>query len=356
MKEHTPAPLLMNPGPVTLSERVRSGFMAPDICHREPEFSFLLGQVRDGLVAVHPADGIAAVVLTGSGTLAVEAMLSSFVARDAEVLCLANGPYGERLRSILDRFPVSVRLVDKPWGERFDMDEVASRLSGCSHAVMVHHDTATGRLNDVSRVGELCRAQGVPLLVDAVSSFGAESLDMSLVAACAATANKCLHGAPGISFVVGSMSLFAESQEKPRSVYLDLRTHLREQQRGSTAFTQATHVLNVLNLALTEHAEGGGWTARHARYRELNDRIRSSLMELGVEPLLDDDERAVSLSAFELPKGVSYEHLHDGLKAAGFVIYAGQGPLAGSIFRIANMGAISDDDVDRFLQAFRRLV
>jgi len=62
------------------------------------------------------------------------------------------------------------------------------------------------------------------------------------------------------------------------------------------------------------------------------------------------------LRAYRLPNGVTYEQLHDGLKARGFVIYAGQGGLSSQLFRISTMGAITAADIDRLIEGFKALV
>src|SRR5262249_34124928 len=92
---------------------------------------------------------------------------------------------------------------------------------------------------------------------------------------------------------------------------------------------------------------------RRQLYRERLGRIRRHLESLGVRPLLPDGESSCVLQAFELPTGVTYPVLHDALKAAGFVIYAGQGKLAAGIFRISAMGAISSSDLTRLEAALQ---
>src|SRR5262249_44350942 len=97
------SPKLLNPGLVTLSERVRSAMLGEDLCHREPEFAALQNEIRQRLGAVYPeaARNFTAVLLAGSGTAAVEAMVGSLVPREGEALVVANGGYGERMAAML---------------------------------------------------------------------------------------------------------------------------------------------------------------------------------------------------------------------------------------------------------------
>ncbi len=345
--------ILLNPGPVTLSRRVREAMLRPDLCHREPEFSDLQSGIRRKLLAVYGLDPgeWAAVLLTGSGTSAVEAMLGSLVPADGELVVVENGAYGERMSQIAVAHRIACTPVRHGWEDAVDPSRLRAALARVSlptHRIaLVHHETTSGRLNDLAVAGPGGRTS---LLVDAVSSFGAEQIDFTGLAACASTANKCLHGVPGVSFVLLRRSLL-EGSDPRRGLYLDLAAHCRAQDAGDTLFTPAVQACYALDEALTELDGAGGWTVRRARYRALMEHVRGRLIELAVEPLLPEGDCSCVLSAFRLPHGLSYERLHDGLKRNGFVIYAGQGRLAAGIFRIAVMGEITDPDMERLLGA-----
>ncbi len=210
---------------------------------------------------------------------------------------------------------------------------------------VVHHETTTGRLNDLEAIAAVCAAGDVQLLVDAVSSFGAEAISFgSAVAAVAATANKCLHGAPGAAFVLTRRSALIHA--KARALYLDLATYCEKQEARGTPFTPAVPAFHALAAALAEHREAGGWRARRTHYRALASRVADGLARLGIEAVLDAEQSSCVLRAYQLPEGISYDALHDHLKVAGFVIYAGQGDLAEEIFRISTMGDLHSRDMD----------
>ena len=356
--------LLLNPGPVTLSERVRGALAREDLCHREPEFVELQRDVQARLAQVYPeaTEGYDAVLLTGSGTAAVEAMVGSLVPADGKALVVANGVYGERIAAMFEAQRKPFELVRAPWTGEMDLAEVARRLEadrGISHVAAIHHETTTGRLNRMDALGKLCREHRVGLLLDAVSSFGGEELrfaDWNLEA-CAATANKCLHGVPGMAFVLARKSAFAERRSGATSLYLDLFRHHQHAASGYPPFTPAVHALYALQEALRELEETGGWRARHERYRALSRRVMGGLRELGVELLLEAPEvYSVVLASYRMPLKVRYESMHDRLKEAGFVVYAGQGQFEGEIFRISTMGAITDADLDRLLGELRAIL
>ena len=350
---------LLNPGPVTLTERVRRSMLQPDLCHREREFAEIQLAVRASLERVYETSGdYAAVMLTGSGTAAVEAMVGSLVPRDGRALVVANGVYGDRMAAMLKAQGKRFEVVSADWTRDLDLDgaERALAAGGFTHALVVHHETTTGRLNSVAALGALCKRYGVPMLLDAVSSFGGEAIDLDgwNVEGLAATANKCLHGVPGISFALVKRSAFAR-ESGATSVYLDLWRHWKEQQGGWSPFTQSVHCLYALREALAELSDEGGWRARHERYRARMGAVRAELKALGVSFFLDDGEEksSVILNAFEVPPGVDYERLHDGLKARGFVIYAGQGPYLGRMFRVAVMGDLTHADIEELRAGLR---
>ena len=351
--------VLLNPGPVNLSPRVREALTKPDLCHRESEFARLQSCIRSRLLDSYglSAANYTSVVLSGSGTLAVEAMLCSLVPRTGKLLVLSNGVYGERMATIATVQGIPHVLLKRQWGEEFAPEDIELELEKdgqISHVALVHHETTTGRLNELSVIGRLCGERKKALLLDAVSSFGAETIefDGASVAACALSANKCLHGAPGVAFVVCRRQLLQESAEAQRSVYMDLRTHWIAQEKDSCAFTPAVPLCYAVAAALGELTEGGGPPARFDRYQELAVLVREGMERLGIERYLTSGPLASSLTAFHLPVGTTYQELHDRLRAAGFVIYAGQGQLAKKIFRIATMGDIGRPDLERFFEVF----
>jgi 2-aminoethylphosphonate-pyruvate transaminase len=352
--------LLLNPGPVNLTERVRRSLLQADLCHRESEFYDLQEEARSRLLAVYDLDPAQwqAVLLTGSGTAAVESMVAALVPEGGRVLVVENGVYGERIAQICARYRIPQERLSGSWMMAPDLDAIAARLAApnaserFTHLAVVHHETTTGRLNDLPALSRLCRRENVKLLLDGVSSFGAEAIDFSDASldAVAATANKCLHGVPGAAFVIVRRSSLAMAAS--RTFYLDLgRLAALQDQRG-TPFTPAVHVYYALVEALKEFAEEGGRAARHARYAGLAAQVRAGLARQGIQTLLPSRESSVVLCAYHLPEGMSYPVLHDALKARGFVIYAGQGDLAKTLFRISTMGNLSAQDMARLVDCF----
>ena len=351
--------LLLNPGPVTLTERVRRSLLQPDLCHRESEFFDLQDEARARLVAAYELDPAewAAVLMTGSGTAAVESMIAALVPQDGKLLVIENGVYGERITQIATQYGIAHDVLKHEWMQAPDPAQIGAKLDagGYSHVAVIHHETTTGRLNDLGKIADVCRARGVKMLVDGVSSFGAEAIDFAggVIDAVAATANKCLHGVPGAAFVIVRRSALAQAAS--RTYYLDLGRLAKLQDQRNTPFTPSVHAYYALVEALREFDEAGGWRARHAHYKTLADQAQAGLAARGMSLVLPEGASSVVLRAYRLPQGVTYETLHDGLKARGFVIYAGQGGLSKELFRISTMGAIQAADVERLMEGFSEL-
>jgi len=332
-----------------------------DLCHREPEYFELQDNVIHGLLDIYQCDPAkwAAVLIGGSGTSAMEAMMISLVPHDAHVLVLENGVYGERLSKIAKIYDIPNQALTVAWGDEIDLQALARLLASgdFSHVAAVHHETTTGRLNPVDEIAALCSKFNVQLLLDAVSSFGAESIpfEQTSLQAIAATANKCLHGIPGLAMVLCRRDALLQGI-RPRSLSLHLPGWAEQQAKQSTPFTPPVNALLGLSEALKELNKQGGWKARRSRYRNLAGRVAETCKELAVEPWLPASESSCVLRSYHLPADLTYNELHDGLKQQGFIIYAGQGDLGTRLFRISTMGEISDYDLERLVQALRLVI
>ena len=348
--------ILLNPGPVNVSPRVRAALHGPDRCHREAEYFDLQDAIRTRLPHAlgAPSSEYTSVLLTGSGTAMVEAMIASCVPPSGRLLVISNGVYGDRIQRIATAHGIAHDTVAAGWVERPSIADVTRALSAASYAAVavVHHETTTGLLNDIGAIAPLVRAHGARLLVDAVSSLGGEVFDFDAWRpdAVACTANKCVQGLPGVSFALVRRDVMRTMRDDPeRTLYLHLARHHVDQERRSTPFTPAIQIAEALLAALDELLDET-LSRRIARYRRAAAIVRDGLTSAGIGLLLPESLRSNTLTAALLPDGISYQALHDVLKREGFVIYAGQGELAETGFRVANMGHVDEREFHRFAQ------
>ncbi len=354
-------PWLLNPGPCNVSDAVHAALGTPDICHREADYLDVQGEVRDLLLDVFGRDPAAwtTALITGSGTSALEMAVSSSTSRAGALLVLDNGVYGRRIRSIAEAHEIPHYAVEGPWTQRPDLDAVDRALREHPEievVAMVHHETTTGLLNPVHEVSALVRRHGKRLVLDTISGLAGETLDLDDVDIAVGTANKLIQGLPGVSFCLVRKD-FAEDMAgyPPRSLYLHLPNYVARQERGDTPFTPAVQITYALRQALRELREETV-EGRVARMARAGARLRAGYERLGLEFYLAPDLLSNTITTLRLPPGRTYPTLHDRMRARGYVIYAGQGDLSKEVFRVANMGALTDDALDGVIAALEEAI
>jgi len=356
--------ILLNPGPVNVSPRVRQALMKPDICHRESDFIELMQGIRDKLLrAFAPtyADQYVALILTGSGTAAVEAAVSSAVAPGRRIMIVKNGVYSQRMSAMAAANKIQAAEIPGEWDQRYEVEPVRVSLrqnAAIQVLAVVHHETSTGMINPIKEIGAIAKKAGRFLLIDGVSSLGGEEVDFNAcnVGVIAGSSGKCIQGFPGIGFVLVRRDLMEQMVNyERRSVYLHLPTYYKEQEESSIPFTPAVQLYYAFDEALSELLEEGV-ANRIARYRKMAHLLRNWMRAIRVKFYLREPLWSSSLTSFFLPEGVYYDHLHDLLRERGFIIYAGQAQLEQSIFRVANMGALTEADLNGFMTAFEAIL
>ncbi len=358
-----PSRVLLSPGPVTISQNVREALNHADLCHREPDFSNLLEKVSAKLRTIFKGDpGTSVLLLTGCGTLAAEAAISSSVPSGKKILILENGAFGARLAEISETHRMNVVRLRWDLGKTMTLDEVRQTLSAnpdIAVVAMVHHETSVGILNPIHEVGRLCRERDLLFLVDAVSSLGIEDLDMERdkIDLCWSTGCKGLHGVPGVAFLCAAPRIWPHLESiSPRVYSLDLKRYRDYAlQRRQTPFTPAVPAIFALEKACDEYLAEGG-LARQQRYRERNLRLREGLLRLGLEPFSKTGFESHSLVTAQLPFGMTFPMLDERLRGAGFIVYDCRPPLQNRYFQAAHMGDLADADLDRFIDLMAAIV
>ncbi len=327
-----PRSVLLCPGPVMLSSHVKQAVLDTTIGHREEEFSTLLRETVAMLrpvVGLTPADAYRIAFITGSGTAANEAFLGS-VGAVGSVLVLTNGEFGERLLATARRHNRDVGELRFPWQEAIDLDVVAAELSRRRYdlVVVAHHETSSGMLNPVAALAELAHRQGALIAVDAISSIGAERIEVGEwgIDVLTGSSGKALSAMPGIGIVVIRESVLAGSTSNPEGPqYLNLHNHFAAMRDlAQTPNTPAVHVFVSLHAALEERGRTGETQARAAIGARASS-ARYALRRMGLEHAYYPGLTSNVLTCVWLPEGLSFRQLAAELKAGGFVVYNGKG-------------------------------
>ncbi|HVR60318.1 MAG TPA: aminotransferase class V-fold PLP-dependent enzyme [Polyangia bacterium] len=359
-----PGHVLFSPGPVMTSARVKAALVHRDVCHRDNDYAAVVGRLQHKLRPVFGAgDAHETLLITGSGTAAMEMAISSSVPPGKTILVVTNGAFGDRLEEIARLHELPFQTLRYPWGALPDPADVARALDAdrsIAVVAMIHHETSVGLLNPVTAIGQLCRPRGVTLIVDAVSALGGEDLDVrrDCIDICYSSANKCLHSVSGVSFLCVAPEVWPRIEAiPPRVYYLDMKRHRRYlAELRQTPFTPAVSSFFALETALDELAEQGGVPARRDLYRKRALRIRRVFADLGFESLTNTGRESHTISTLRLPDFLAVDALYWGLKARGFVIYHCKGALGERHVQVANMGEISDATLDGFLAAVADVV
>jgi 2-aminoethylphosphonate-pyruvate transaminase len=352
--------LLFTPGPLTTSQAVKQA-MLRDLGSRDEEFLQVVAEVRQRLLAVNglsQAAGFEAVLLQGSGTYAVEGLLTTAIPRQGKLLVLVNGSYGERMVRIAALHGIEHAVLRGSENAPVDPQAVERALAcdpALTHVALVHVETTSGVLNPLPALGELVHRHGKTLLVDAMSSFGALPIDhqRAHVDFLAASANKCLEGVPGIAFVIARRAALEGCAGQARTLALDIFAQWRGlEQDGHFRFTPPTQVVLAARQALLELEAEGGAAGRERRYRENHECLRSGMEALGFRAYVPREHQSPIIGSFLYPAHPRFEfrELYRRLSARGFLIYPGKVSQADS-FRIGNIGRIFPADVEALLGA-----
>lgn len=346
-RSETGDPLLLTPGPLTTSRGVKE-VMLHDWGSRDAGFIAINRAVLERLPEIiHGQGRFVAVPMQGSGTFAVEAMLTSFVPQEGEVLVLINGAYGHRAKRILDIARRAALVHETPEDTPPDLAAVERILvesKSITHVLAVHCETTSGMLNPIADIAALAARHGKRLLIDAMSAFGAIPLDSRAIAfdALAASSNKCIEGVPGLGFVLCRKEALAETAGNATTLVLDLHDqHNVLERTGQYRFTPPIHVIVSFHQALVEFLAEGGVAGRGGRYAENRRILVDGMRRLGFETLLADDLQAPIIVTFRMPndRAFVFQRFYDGLKARGYVIYPGKLTIAES-FRIGCIGRL----------------
>lgn len=357
--------ILYTPGPLTTSLAVKQA-MLHDAGSWHWEFNALVTLIRDrvlGLAGLSTAVGWECVLLQGSGTFGVEAVLASVVPPKGKVLVLSNGAYGERALLMLQHHGTAHAAYRTPENTPPDPAELARLLAAdpaITHVVAIHCETTTGILNPIERLGPVVKQAGRVFIVDAMSSFGAIPIDFATAGIdyLISSANKCIEGVPGFSFVLGRRKDLEATAGWARSLSLDLLGQLRGfDKNGQFRYTPPTHSLLAFDQALKEHALEGGVTGRAERYRRNHAALLAGMRRIGFRPFLPSEVQSYIITSFYFPPdpGFTFDAFYRQLSDLGHIIYPGKISQADT-FRIGSIGRIFEADVLALLAAVARTV
>jgi 2-aminoethylphosphonate-pyruvate transaminase len=355
--------VLLNPGPVLTTPKVKAALVHHDVCHRDEDFSVLVQKLRKKLKTIFKGtDEHEVLPITGSGTSAIEAAIASVIPPDKKVLIIINGAFGERYLEVAQVHKMNIEILDFGWANNVDLEKVENILTNdpdISAVIMAHHETSVGILNPVNEIGAMCRRHDAIFIVDAVASLGAEDIDVvrDNIDVCLSSANKAIHAIAGVAFVcVNQRAWDVMKKVEPRVYYLDLRRYRQYAiEAEQTPFTPAVSSFFALDAAIDELLEDG-IENRWRMYKEKNALIKNSFRAMGLEFLTDFGNESNTISIVKVPEFISFAELYSSMKDFGYIIYNCKAHLADKYFQISNMGNLSIEMINEFLGTFRLIL
>jgi 2-aminoethylphosphonate-pyruvate transaminase len=356
-KSETGDPLLLTPGPLTTSKSTKAA-MVHDWGSRDATFLAANASMLKRIAALAGrADSHVTVPVQGSGTFAVEAMVTSMVPRNGKLLLAINGAYGVRAKKMCDIAGRAATTVEFPEDRPVDPAAVDAALAAdasITHVFVVHCETTSGVLNPVEAVSKVVAARGRRLLVDAMSAFGAIDVGKGTVYdALAASSNKCIEGVPGLGFVVCDKAAIVAAKGNATTLVLDLHDQWANfEKTGQWRFTPPVHAIMAFSQALDEHAAEGGVAGRGGRYARNCKVLVEGMRKMGFVTLLPDALQAPIIVTIHMPADPKFvfQSFYDRLKELGYVIYPGKLTVADS-FRIGCIGRLDESHMKGALAA-----
>ncbi|MGF1488021.1 MAG: pyridoxal-phosphate-dependent aminotransferase family protein [Prochloraceae cyanobacterium] len=344
--------MLMIPGPTPVPEKVLLAQAKHPIGHRSGDFSKIMAEVTENLKWLHQTKNDVLVV-SASGTGAMEAGIINFLNAGDRVLVGSNGKFGDRWGKIATAYGMDVDLITAEWGQPLDTEIFRAKLEADTEkqikaVIITHSETSTGVLNDLETIATYVKAHGEALtIVDAVTSLGAVNLPIDEwgLDVVGSGSQKGYMIPPGLGFVsVSEKAWQAYSNCKTPRFYFDLGPYRKSAQKNTTPFTPPVNLIFALQVAL-QMMKAEGLESIFARHNRLARATRAGVKALGLDLLAPDRAYSTAVTAVA-PTNFAAEDIRKIMNQRFDISLAGgQDHLKGKIFRIGHLGFVSDRDI-----------
>jgi aspartate aminotransferase-like enzyme/GNAT superfamily N-acetyltransferase len=337
------------PGPVDVARAVREAFESPPVSHRSAafveDFETTARRLRELTGARHVE------ILLGSGTLANEAIALQLKREGTRGLVLSNGEFGERLLDHASRNRIDHVALKQEWGRGFDLDAIGRLLEREPEVKWiwaVHCETSTGMLNDLPALAGLCRARGLELCLDCISSIGVVPVDLGAVHLASGVAGKGLGSYPGLGLVFHREEIEPASGELPR--YLDLGYYA---ECDGIPFTHSSNLVYALKAAL----EASDWPAKFAELQQTSHWLRRRLLAAGLSIVASERHASPAVFTILVPRHVSSLRFGEALERAGFLLnYRSRYLVARNWIQVCLMSGARRPDLEQLVDRLPNLL
>ncbi len=348
-----PSRLLLGPGPCDAHPRVLRAMVTPLLGHLDPQFLEIMNGVQEMLRGVYQTQNLVTFPVSATGMAGMETCFVNLVEPGDRVVVCVAGFFGQRMVEIANRAGAQVTVLERPWGEVFDLQHIRETLQKNRPKLLsiVQAETSTGAWQPLEGLGALCHEFDTLLLVDAVTSLGCipvavDDWQIDAIYSCSQKGLGCPPGLSPVSFSPRAVEVFSKRKTKVQSWYLDV--NLVEHYWDSDRFYHHTGPISMvyalyegLRLMLEE-----GMQARWARHRRNHEALKAGLKALGLTYTANEKHQLPQLNAVRIPADVEDVAVRKRLLGEfGIEIGGGLGEFRGKAWRIGLMGHNSRPDV-----------
>lgn len=336
---------LLIPGPVEVSSEVMLNLAKPLIGHRTPQFEEILVECWDMLKEVFRTKNDT-LIITGSGTAAMDAAVASCVGEGDEIVCITGGKFGERFLEIAKGYGAKVREIKVEWGEAVNPERVEETVAESNAKVitLTHNETSTGVLHDAEKIGKIAREYGMIFIVDGISSVAGNDVrtDEWGIDICITGSQKCIAAPPGLAMLSVSERAWEVIEENDtKNYYLNLKFYRKSLKKRTTPFTPSVSLVFALHKALKD-VLSEGLENRIKRHKKLAKATREAIKAMNLELFPKEEISSNTVTAIKIPEGLTDADIRGRmLKEHGILLAGGQAKLKGKIFRIGHMGNVT---------------
>ncbi|MCF0226931.1 MAG: alanine--glyoxylate aminotransferase family protein [Methanobrevibacter sp.] len=343
-------------GPVMSNEKVREIGSKQVPYFRTPEFSELMLESEDLMKKLLNApEDSRCVFITGSGTASMEAIVMNGFNKDDKVLIVNGGGFGQRFVELCQLHEIPYESIDLEISKDITEDILKNyENKGFTGFLVNIHETSTGVHYNLDLISEFCKNNNIFLVVDAISSFLADEVDMSKnnLDVVITGSQKALACPPGVSIIALSPKAIAKIEKNNcKSMYLDLKNALKNGERGQTPFTPAVGILIQINARLNEIFENGGVESETEKIKTIAEDFRSQIKDLPFEITSNSLSNAVTPLH---PTTASADDIFNILKDEYDIwICPNGGDLKDTLFRVGHIGDLTINDNNQLIEALK---
>jgi len=352
--------ILLAPGPVKVTEEIRNEQCKEMITHRSKELSELYGDLVERLKGYYNSEE--AYVLTGSGALGLETLISNICKKDEKALCLSNGHFGEKMVLTAEIY-TNVQVERLDGGKGWNLERAKENIdnSNAQVLIMLQNETGYGVTNHIKEICNYAKSKGMFTIIDGISAWPCTELNMKDfgVDGFVSGSQKGIGAPPGMA-LLGLSNDAVERYTKRESIpgyYFDLRRHKKRYEKDKqTPNTPGISLFWALQKAFDVMESKGGVEGAVKRHSELASYVRKRLIEIGFGIIAEEGFESNTVTGFICENPEQAKDIKKRLKEEFDIVIVGcRDAFKDNGLRIAHMGNVTKEELDVCLDGIQKI-